>query len=432
MSVFYNHPHPRVLFEDVPDELFEELAPRVPHAVRVESFDPVHEPEFDLLVTFASDAGRRSKHLHILSFGAMTTDSVDIKSAGSTHYRTMSMRYETHASLVSVDASQERSIRKLAEHTVAPLVQPGLKQTWGYNNPWSGDVVTGDLSGQCRPIISVGEEGFVLALARRRVNNDSGGWSWLLPEFTRDHAAWLQVFLKFLHSVDEEHFAGELDWRESNAWSTREVRVAAYEADDHRDNWRKQAEAYELKDVALQQQLAAKRAEAAANEQRLLTSLGEELETAVEAALVSFGFDVRNMDDHHDEKSGGRLEDLRVCDHSRPGWVVLVEVKGYTRGVKANDVAQILSRPVISYVKETGNEPDAVWHIVNGNRQDDPSIRPQALPNDTDIAALGQQNGLLIDTRELFTALQKIADGDLTAAAVRASLTSPPIRWTCP
>jgi hypothetical protein len=86
MSVFNDHPHPRVLFEAVPDELFMEMQALVPHAVRVTELDSVHEPEFDLLVTFATDASMRSTHLHVLSFGAESSDSVKMKDVWSTHF----------------------------------------------------------------------------------------------------------------------------------------------------------------------------------------------------------------------------------------------------------------------------------------------------------------------------------------------------------
>lgn len=71
------------------------------------------------------------------------------------------------------------------------------------------------------------------------------------------------------------------------------------------------------------------------------------------------------MDDHHDEKTGAKLEDLRVDDPSSPDWHCLAEVKGYTKGAKVNDVSQITGRPVAAYTKETGDYPSTVWHIVN-------------------------------------------------------------------
>jgi hypothetical protein len=58
---------------------------------------------------------------------------------------------------------------------------------------------------------------------------------------------------------------------------------------------------------------------------RILTSDGDELVEAVTTVLEDLGFTVRDMDDHHDERTGAKLEDLRVEDPSDADWLTLVE-----------------------------------------------------------------------------------------------------------
>lgn len=58
MDTFNDSPRPWVLFEDVPDEIYEELAAKVPTPRRIASGQIVAESEWDLLVTYRQDPGK--------------------------------------------------------------------------------------------------------------------------------------------------------------------------------------------------------------------------------------------------------------------------------------------------------------------------------------------------------------------------------------
>lgn len=135
------------------------------------------------------------------------------------------------------------------------------------------------------------------------------------------------------------------------------------------------------------------------------------------------------MDDHHDAVTGAKLEDLRVSDPDVSDWIGLVEIKGYSKGAKVRDVAQVIGRPIVGFVKENGREPSAVWHVVNANRGEDPSSRALAIPDDRDLEALAQANGMLIDTRDLFRAARAVEARVWDAADVRRTLREARRRW---
>ena len=127
-------------------------------------------------------------------------------------------------------------------------------------------------------------------------------------------------------------------------------------------------------------------------------------------ALDAAGF-VRNIDDerHRDD----RREDLRVTDLDAPEWEALVEVKGYRGGAAVTDLAK-LHRWQSYYVAEAGKQPAALWHIVNHFRHGDPTTRLPVLPNDRDLDNLASENGVVIDTRDLFKRTFGLGDDALT------------------
>lgn len=163
--------------------------------------------------------------------------------------------------------------------------------------------------------------------------------------------------------------------------------------------------------------------------QRLLTSDGSDLEDAVAVALRDLGLVVQDMDEVHPPND--RREDARVTDPDLDGWEALVEIKGYTRGAAVNDLAR-LSRWSAKYALEKQRLPDALWHIVNYFRQQDPETRPRPLPNDADLLNFQEQSGLLIDSLQLFEVVKATAGGRTTALAVRESLQQQQGRWVPP
>lgn len=424
MNTFNAQPRPRVLFEDVPEADIDELGRLVPSFKVIQAKDEVHETEYDILVTFAEDVGKRGKHLHVLSFGA---------TVGMLTGRYMFERNkETLANEVTITSVANPSIAALLETTVIPHIPVGRKYTWRMQyvdgHRWL-DTTTDNLRGQCAPLLHVGKEKFVYAYASRR-DDGGGGLQLALPDITQKPAEWLRLFLDLVADIDPTSVPPETEWKTSERWSPPEVGGFIRDIQTVKAEREKALSEFQTKEQALGDglKLAVQRAETGPG--RLLTADGDELTAAVLEALKDLGFSARDMDDHHDEKTGAKLEDLRVADLSKPDWHCLAEVKGYTKGAKVNDVSQITGRPVAAYTKETGDYPSSVWHIVNTWRGKPPSNRPVAVPNNDDLRPLTDAAGALLDTRDLFEAWRDVQAGKIEAEAVRTSMRSALTRWT--
>ncbi|WP_178997316.1 hypothetical protein [Paenarthrobacter nitroguajacolicus] len=253
--------------------------------------------------------------------------------------------------------------------------------------------------------------------------------SLVLPPETTDHRAWLVWFLRSLNKIDPDAFPGDPDWTRAPSWSTAGTQTMHDELQKLHEERSKLLAELDERERAAASQLEEARAADKVGYQRLLTADGDELESAVQKVLTEFGFTVQNMDGHHDQVTKAKLEDLRVSDPEDPEWIALVEIKGYTKGAKTNDVTQILGRPMRAYILETGREPSTVWHIVNPERTVDPSTRKDAIPSDLDLEALTEASGALIETRQLFLALRDVQAGKLDAPAIKLSLKNALTRW---
>jgi hypothetical protein len=422
MVTFNDHPHPRVLFEHVPDDVVKMLQPLAAYSERIRIQDSVHESDFDLLITFAKATNRRSPHLHVLSIGG------DQLGDGGEYRR----HHETTAMLVTVESGELPEMAKLAEATIAPFLG-AAKKTWvrRYPDPKFHAYVQsniGTLHGGCEPIVSVGSERYPVAWLS--VGETLGRRVCLaLPAETTQVDKWLALFLQYLHSHDAERFPPRWDWRCAAEWASAETRDLMKERSTSQQAWDSANAAFARAQADVDDRLEQARARDVRGIQQLLASDGDDLEAAVVGALEALGFNVTAMDEHHDAVSGARLEDLRVSDIDDSDWICLAEVKGYSKGAKVRDVAQVIGRPVVGFLKEVGREPSAVWHIVNANRGENPSSRPKAIPDDRDLKALADANGVLIDTRDLFRAVRGVQAGGLEAAVVRRALRDARSRW---
>lgn len=432
MNTFNVQPRPRVLFEDVPHELLAELVRLVPSFKLTFADEAVHESEYDLLVTFADHAGKRGKHLHVLSFGANHADTANV----GTRPAYLQRDTETLAHEVTICPGTTAAVAELLRSTLIPYIPDSKKYAWQLLYPVPdglslsiGGSITGDLEGHCTPLLHLGREQFVYAFSNRR-DGSSGGLHLALPGITQNPAKWLRLFLDQVAAIDPDSVPPEIEWKTSERWSPSEVSGLVKDLRTLRHEHEQAMHEFQAREQALKDQLedAAERADAGPG--RLLTADGDELNMAVLKVLRDLGFGVRDMDDHHDQRTGAKLEDLRVDDPVDPDWHCLAEVKGYTKGAKVNDVSQITGRPVAAYTKETGDFPSAVWHIVNAWRGTPPSTRPVAIPRDDDLKPLTDSDGALIDTRDLFEAWRDVQAGQTEAEAVRGSLRSATTRWT--
>lgn len=408
-------PHPRVLFESVPDEaLLERLAALVPvHGLLGDDVREVHPSDWDLVVSFDPQPVEPSG-VHLLSFGgtAFVTVIVD----GWEH---MPRRdHVLHARSVAVAGKVSGQLRSLVERSIVDH-DPGPGRDGLSGLPW------GESSSELA-VAGAEREPWAAVYIR-----DGHSRVWALPKETTDHVEWLSAVLKSLQEVDPERFPGSPDWKLESRWGTPETRkalAALTELEDQRAALLRELAAREAR---VREDLELSVAKAADGAQRALTADGPELESAVAGLLSDLGFEVQGMDPIHQEESGGRLEDLRVC---LPGetWVCLVEVKGYKAGAKVSDVSRIVSRPSVKFAATEGRAPDAVWHVVNAWRNTDPETREVAVPQAHDLAVLTAAGGCLIDTRDLFRAWRDVREREVEAHVVRDSMRGAVTRWSWP
>ncbi|MEV6071852.1 hypothetical protein AB0L82_35385 [Nocardia sp. NPDC052001] len=152
-------------------------------------------------------------------------------------------------------------------------------------------------------------------------------------------------------------------------------------------------------------------------QRRLLTDNDDSLVEAVMYALTTLGFTVFDLDK---QLSPGepRMGDLSVSD---TGWTAIAEVKGYTKGAKSNDLLTV-GRHRRVYEKKHGNV-QGMWYIANSFRLDSPDARPKILDGaDEHVEDFAQDDGAVLDTRDLFDLLKQVETGDSTAESARAAL----------
>lgn len=409
-----------MLFEALPEDLANELAGLVPTALIVGAGERVADLEFDLVVTQAESAAHRSKHMHVLAFGASQLDPLP-SPPGMPGGRVPPRRdLATLAMEASIASDIDSDLRRLLERTVIANIPAGEKHGWRFLSR---------ADGRYKPLVQIGGEKLPYAVIWSRSTGSKPALSLALPPETTDHRAWLAWFLRELSDIDPATFPHDVDWRSAETWATARTLKLHSELAQLREERAAILAVIDQRIVDAENALESALANDALESQRLLTADGAELETAVESALKELGFRVANMDEHHDAATKAKLEDLRVTDDNDQAWITLVEIKGYAKGAKVNDVAQILGRPMRSYILETGREPSSVWHVVNSERNADPSARSDAIPNDLDLLALSEAKGVLIETRQLFLALRDVQSGQVEASAVRRSLKAAQSRW---
>lgn len=418
MNVYNQEPRPRVLFEAVPEPLFQELSKLVPTARLVQEKEEVYAAEYDLLVTYADYAGARDAKLHVLSVGSSNLGYIH---TGSSYGLSYVLRQRTTLAMgASIPSETDNDLKRLLERTVLETLPRDEKAAWKWPKGTKQEP---------HALLDLGVEKLPYVINWPRAQGTRAARSLALPSHTSDIRGWFVWFLKYLHGIDPTTFPGEVEWASSPPWMTAQTKRFhdALEASENELSELIAAAEQKVRQAQVVVQTAV--LEDSQGLQRLLTADGEELESAVTQALELLGFDAIPMDDHHDAITGAKLEDLRVTDPGDPGWICLVEIKGYLKGVKTNDINQIAGKPLVSYSIETGQYPAALWHVVNFKRSSDPAGRGEAVSNDLDLNHLAGLGGLLIDTRQLYLAVRDVQLGELDAAEVRQELKNSLMRW---
>lgn len=254
--------------------------------------------------------------------------------------------------------------------------------------------------------------------------SDSAMW---LPSSARaEVAAWLRYTISLWRTDSPDRFPESAEWKSSESWASPDEIL-------HRGKLRE----FEREEKSRRQTAEAKRQELMAEEaeaqiqgvewRNLLTESGDNLVAAVRGALEVLGFIVIDSDALSQHKSAKR-EDLRVMDGA---WTALVEVKGYSGAAKSNDLSQV-TRAAVAYAATEGRAPDALWYVPNAERETDPAQRMSALAGrEEDVLAFGSNNdGCLIDTRDLFALRRRVAQGVTEPADAREELKRARGRYT--
>ncbi len=315
-----------------PDEQKDELVRLVPTAKFILEGQAVHESEYDILVTFAEDASKRAEHLHVLSLGgakvAKANQAYDFQGTSW-----------TLAQEVTISTGVSSAVAALLRSTVIPHIPEGEKYCWNLthidrdSHTWEIKHFD-DLAGYCSPVLHLGTEKFVYAFSNRRLG-DSGGLQLALPGIAQRPAEWLRIFLDLVADIDPDSVPPDVEWKTSQRWSPPEVSGFAHELQALSDEREQALSELHDREEALNAQLKLAAQKAEVGPGRLLTADGDELTAAVLSSLTDLGFHVQDMDDHHDEKTGAKLEDLRVDDPSAQEWHCLAEVKAIRKGQRS-------------------------------------------------------------------------------------------------
>ena len=179
----------------------------------------------------------------------------------------------------------------------------------------------------------------------------------------------------------------------------------------------------------LEAELAAETERSDRGIRRALWADGDDLVSAAEEILDGLGFRVRNMDTELKPNEPKR-EDLRLTLAGNPGWEGIVEVKGYTDGVKTNDARQIRQHRD-RYIEEEGRPPDLTVWLSNPHRVVDPSVRPAPDENVRSQAETIDALHVLVSDlyrQRLLAAAGSLELGDVVQSLVKAR----PGLWTPP
>ncbi|WP_410607203.1 hypothetical protein [Amycolatopsis sp. lyj-109] len=426
--IYNDAPRPRALLQNLQDDVAGRIEPLFAHGRRGETGEPVYLLEYDILITAKTLS--RSTHLHTVAFGVSGLGQVTVYDDQSHGYGTATYGDKTTlATELYVPDGITGQLGHLVHTYLVPYfsaldTKPILSCSVSTSGPRSRYLHADKF---CTPFLLSGD-GRVLAGAVTFAG-DRGGRCWVLPADCPVPETWVAAALKEFHELDPVAVPGLPKWWETPDWATpaqQRARAAVTDLEAEREQLLQDLD-QRLTDA--QGEVGRADAGAAAGAGRLLTADGDDLAHAVHAAFETFGFAVRDMDQVNAQ--GQRREDLRVTDPGVLGWEAIVEVKSYTAGAKVNDLAKLL-RWKSHYVKDSGRDPDALWHVVNAFRQVDPAARPIPIPDEEDLENLVEENGVLIDTRALFRAQRDVETGIADPSHIRTSLRAAVGRWTQP
>jgi hypothetical protein len=439
-NVIGARPKPRALIAGFDDVTTEQLGALFPTWQPHEVGDAIWSEGWDVLVANGS-VSNVPNHLDVVAFGrhfgASNAESSHDDWSVNVLYKGFTIAHEFR-----VGSDLHPDLEALVERMLLPSVRAREANdflTSYERNPWAG------FGGSSRPPryepLSPRESGVtpflcttepkVLACAFVR----QGGTSvmWCLPEeLSDDPVPWVRAAVRVWHERNPKRFPHDPGWPSDRRWMTSdETRLL-----DAIDTLEVERNAYvaesEQRERAFRDELRLAQDAAESGARRLLTAQGDDLVAAVTTALERLGFDVEDRDKLV-QPGEPRLEDLRVtAPADDPEWVALVEVKGRTGGAAVGDLLKI-GRFVENFIETEGRRPSRRWYVVNQFIGQDPGSRQLILHgHDADLAVFARQDGMAMDTAQLFELVRSVEDGSTEAADARRHLMTQLGRYAAP
>lgn len=365
----------------------------------------VRQANFDAAIIFGPSP-HLDEHLMVMQIGGRGVhDEIEQES--------LVTRNMGHSSLLSIESGNIPEGVSMAEvRALAENIRK--KQPHDLIHRFTGETIT---STGITPIIRE-KDGDACAGWWRRGKKGGPEW-WWLPADTPSLASWRTALYSRWNAISPRAFPENAeDWTKSPTWMTPHETSATRALEEHKKETVRILSSRKVEAEELELEIQRIAASVGAASRLLLTAQSKPLVSAVATFLERIGFTVVDSDEQKEEGSY-LLEDLKV---SYEGWVCLAEVRGYAKGAKTSDFQRI-ERAVRHYEREHHSLPNARWYVVNHNLKTNPSLRPAVLAGaDDDIEVFAEENGLVIDTRELFQMAKRIEEGRLTPDRARELL----------
>jgi len=249
----------------------------------------------------------------------------------------------------------------------------------------------------------------------REDTNLGVGW---FPSLDKNLSAWVELLVTEWAQTDKDAFPYFRDWTESREWMVAEEEEILSKIEDLKKKKQETVNKIDKQISELSTSLATAKLNANKGRRRLITAQGPELVDEVMKALNEIGFKVMPVDDQIADNKRKR-EDLRLSHSGKMGekWNAIVEVRGYARSAGKTDDLQRLGQFAKLYQKETGQFPDKLIYIVNGQLElTQPSQRQEPLaPQPDDLEVFSDSDGILIWSIDLFRALKTTEHTDYPA-----------------
>lgn len=412
-------PRPRCLIWGFSYKQQEEIGALFAESKVILSLDDVHQADWDLLIAHGVDVANADPHLFVIAFGGLVIGG--IKAGGVLIARGYQYPDEATSGAVSHarDFDAFTTTPPLFDALVSSDLIPLVKQEDAHSAliayTQTGDKLSEpSLAVPAVTPLLVGSDGAIIAAVLDR--SPKSKCLTLPPDASR---AWITAAINEWHKLAPKIFPETTDWTSgAYDWITPDeidAGLAAIDAD-------RVKEAAEAKAKVAWEVFWAAREVAASGIFRLLTGTGTPLEEAVSAALRDLGFMVREMDAEWPE--GQRFEDLRVTCNELPDWEAIVEIKGYSKSRgHAEDITNLVARFGKNYRRMQKRDPSAYWYVVNHDFATHPEQRKSVLEgNEFDIETLALDDGLAIDTVDLYRLWHNVKRGRVTPEAARAKL----------